>query len=289
MRHDAGERGVEAAPGDLLDAVDRYFDAAPRSGALSEEVGPFTMFVSKTAWTYAARPRVGLDCPIVADDIARLGARCDALGLKLSLEWVHEVTPSLAAAAREAGLTVEPHALFTVAPGDLQPARAPVGARVDLLGPEDARVVAARAVADEAFAAGGTAIGVTGPRERDARIRQIGVEMRHHLAARAAAALTITAVAVDPVDGVVATGSLQPVGATAEIVAVATLPSHRRRGLAAAVTSALVCEADARGVELVVLAAQSDEVGRVYERVGFHRVGTQVAASRPRDALTRPT
>jgi GNAT superfamily N-acetyltransferase len=68
--------------------------------------------------------------------------------------------------------------------------------------------------------------------------------------------------------------SIQP----AEIVGVGTLPSMRRRGLAAAVTSTLAEHAFANGVDLILLSAESKAVAAVYERVGFHRLGTAGAA-----------
>jgi predicted GNAT family acetyltransferase len=78
---------------------------------------------------------------------------------------------------------------------------------------------------------------------------------------------------------VLAVGSHQPVGAVTEIVGVGTLPAARRRGLGAAVTAALVADARARGAELVFLSAGSEAIARVYERLGFVRVGTAGLAS----------
>ena len=43
-------------------------------------------------------------------------------------------------------------------------------------------------------------------------------------------------------------------------------------------TAALVADARARGVGTVFLSAQDDAVARVYERVGFVRVGTACVA-----------
>lgn len=65
-----------------------------------------------------------------------------------------------------------------------------------------------------------------------------------------------------------------PVGGVTEVVGVATLPSARRRGLAALVTAALVRDARTSGVRTVFLSAGSDDVARVYEKVGFVRVAT---------------
>ena len=74
--------------------------------------------------------------------------------------------------------------------------------------------------------------------------------------------------------GPVAAGAHQPVGDVTEIVGVATLPAVRRQGLGGAVTGALVEDALERGVETVFLSAGSDDIARVYARLGFRRVGT---------------
>ena len=66
-----------------------------------------------------------------------------------------------------------------------------------------------------------------------------------------------------------------------EIVGVATLPSARRRGLGTAVTAALIDDARAAGLDTIFLSAASDDVARVYERLGFVRVGHAGMASPP--------
>ena len=58
----------------------------------------------------------------------------------------------------------------------------------------------------------------------------------------------------------------------------ATLPTARRRGLGALVTAALVDDARAGGARTVFLSAGSDDVARVYEKVGFARVATACIA-----------
>ena len=68
------------------------------------------------------------------------------------------------------------------------------------------------------------------------------------------------------------------VGDVAEIAGVATLPVARRRGLGAAVTAALARELRAAGTDLIFLSAGSEEIARVYLRVGFRRVGTACIA-----------
>ena len=78
--------------------------------------------------------------------------------------------------------------------------------------------------------------------------------------------------------GPVATGMHQPVDGVSEVVGVATLPAVRRQGLGGAVTGALVEDALARGVTTVFLSAGSEDIARVYARLGFRRVGTAYVA-----------
>ena len=76
-------------------------------------------------------------------------------------------------------------------------------------------------------------------------------------------------------------GSYQPCDGVAEITGVATLPGYRRRGLAAAVTSALVRDARREGVRTIFLSADDDVVACVYARIGFRIVGTAGEATAP--------
>jgi predicted GNAT family acetyltransferase len=127
--------------------------------------------------------------------------------------------------------------------------------------------------------AGGTETGPQGAAERDTFLGKLDPDLVAHLNDRARRGLTITAVAEDPIEGVVASGSYQPMGEFAEIMAVATLPSARRRGLAGALTALLARHAhDEAGVRTVLLSAQDDDVARVYARVGFQQAGTAHAA-----------
>ena len=73
-------------------------------------------------------------------------------------------------------------------------------------------------------------------------------------------------------------GSHQPVGSVSEIVGVGTLPVYRRQGIATALTALLVDDARRRGVTTVFLSAGRRHVARVYERVGFRRIGTACIA-----------
>ena len=63
-------------------------------------------------------------------------------------------------------------------------------------------------------------------------------------------------------------------GGVCEVTGVGTLPSARRRGIGAALTGRLVQDARERGAAIVFLSAAGDDVARMYERLGFRRVGT---------------
>ena len=94
---------------DVLATLETYYDTAPRASATATGVGPFTLFVrdDPAGWHFYARPRLGLDRPVTVADVDLVRARQRALGVPESLEWVRETTPSLLAAARGSGMTVE--------------------------------------------------------------------------------------------------------------------------------------------------------------------------------------
>jgi predicted GNAT family acetyltransferase len=236
-----------------LERIEAYYDAVPRSAARTEAIGPFTLFVGTGAWPYYARPTLGTAHPFTHGDVDAVRARQRELGVPEALEWVHETTPSLLAAV--SGLEVMQAPLMVLA-GRL-PSAAPEGVTVRMVEAGDPDVAAAVAAQDRGF--GGTGEGVE---DRAAFVRE-----------RLAAGLTRMAVAV--LDGaVVGVGQHQPVGEVTEVVGVATVPEARRRGIAGAVTAALV--ADARA-EVVFLSAGED-AARVYARLGFERRGTACIA-----------
>jgi ribosomal protein S18 acetylase RimI-like enzyme len=233
-----------------------------------EEHGPLRLFVSHgVPWPYYARPAGG---DIGADDVAAVRRRQWTLGLPEAFEWVVDLAPTLGPAARATGLEVEELPLMVLdAPLDA-PA---VDARLRRLDPGDPALAASRAVADIAFGAPGTGRDEAGPARRDAAIASFPERRLGPVRERMAAGLTVTVVAEDG-DGVLAVGSHQPVRGVTEIVGVGTLPAARRRGLGAAVTAALVADARRGGADIVFLSAGSDDIARVYGRLGFERVGT---------------
>jgi ribosomal protein S18 acetylase RimI-like enzyme len=272
----AGRDRTEAGDADLLARIEEYFDAAPRAAADVEQHGALTLFVSRIPWRFYARPRLGLAEDVGADDVAAVRARQRKLGVREAFEWVHETTPSLAGAAAAAGLEVTRVPLLALDAGEWTPASPPAGVTVRMLGAGDAALPAAQAVVELAFAQGLSPhpVGVEERELAQARLGDLGF-----LRERLRSGLTAMAVAESEVDGVLAAGSHQPAGDVTEILAVGTLPVVRRRGIGAAVTGRLVEDARERGVAVVFLSAADDDVARMYERLGFRRLGTACFAS----------
>jgi ribosomal protein S18 acetylase RimI-like enzyme len=259
-----------------LGVLETYYDAAPRPAATTEEIGPFTLFVRTDpgGWPFYARPRLGLDAEITADDVRRTRQRQRELGVPEAIEWVDQTTPSLLGAARAAGLDVAENPLLVLD----EPGGARSGARsgdrggdsggdpahrVRVLGPDDELLLVVVGAIGAGFR-GTDAVEAGDPGTRPDLIR---------------AGLLSMVAAFDESGEVVGGGSHGVRGATTEVTGIAVLPRARRRGLGAAITRALVADARGRGVETVFLSAQDDAVARVYEQVGFVRVGTACVAS----------
>ena len=261
-----------------IDAADAYLDAAPRPDADAVDAGAFTLFVSRTPWSYYARPRRAHRRRIKASDLDVVAATCESHGVEISMEWVCDLQPELAAVAAGWGLEVRTHALMVVGPADvIAPYHGDV--RMRIVDAEEPALLVGRSVADVSFAHGGTQVAPPGLPERDAAVADLSPTLVEHLRSRAGRGLTITAVAELEGEGVVSVGSYQPIGPTAELLAIATLPSFRRRGIAAGLTSFLVGHAATNGVSMVLLSAEDDDVARIYRRVGFTQVATAGAAN----------
>ncbi|MDH4111574.1 MAG: GNAT family N-acetyltransferase [Actinomycetota bacterium] len=263
---------------DLLHRIDAYLDQAPRTGALTEEIGPFTLFLNEGhGWRYYARPTPGTSGHTV-DDVRAVRRRQRDLAQPEAIEWIGELTPEVDGAAAADGMVVVAHPLMVLA-DDARP-QVPHGeVDVAIVEPDD-DLATLSAVAEVAFASPGTAIGTPGAAHAIAAAGTQNPDTVAFQRGRMLAGLTVAAAA--RVSGaIVAVGWHQPLHGATEIVGVATLPAFRRRGLGAAVTGTLVADALARGVETVFLSADDDDVARVYEKVGFRRVGTANAASVP--------
>ncbi|MDW5323149.1 GNAT family N-acetyltransferase [Plantactinospora sp. KLBMP9567] len=266
-----------------FDRLERFYDAVPRDGAHTENFGGLVLFVRNGAgWPFYARPRLGATEPPSAADVTAVRQRQRDLGLPETFEWVHENHPDLLAVARSAGLAVLEAPLMVLDPAALPPPENLAAARVRILDPAAptfaADVAARRAVAAVGFAAPGTEVGVAGPAARDTALVELPVDSLDEERTRTAAGRRISAVVELPGQGPVASGMALRVDDVAEIAGIATLPTARRRGLGAAVTAALARRLLDDGTNLVFLSAGSEEIARVYLRVGFRRIGTACIA-----------
>ncbi|MCZ7436405.1 GNAT family N-acetyltransferase [Micromonospora sp. WMMC241] len=274
---------MDVVRADVLDRLERFYDAVPRDGARTEEFDSLVLFVRDGAgWPFYARPRLdATDAPTLAE-VTAVRARQRELGLPEAFEWVHEHQPDLLAVARSAGLTVLEAPLMLLEADRLPDPATLSDVPVRVLDPGDpgfaADIALRRAVAAVGFAHGGTARGDAGPAERDAALARLDVDALEEEAARVADGRRVSVLAATPEDGTLASGMAMRVGDVAEIAGVATLPSARRRGLGAAVTATLARELRAAGTDLIFLSAGSEEIARVYLRVGFRRVGTACIA-----------
>ncbi|MGW5129096.1 GNAT family N-acetyltransferase [Streptomyces sp. NPDC004069] len=266
---------------ELLDRLEQYYDAVPRSGARAEDFGPLTLFIREgQGWPFYARPSLGCSGAVSAADVHRVRARQRELGIPESFEWVAETAPALRAAVEQAGLAVQEHPLMVLGPDVPNPAVPEVadGVVVRTVGPDDPALPSALAVPHLAFAGPGTGGGSAGLAELGEAVRgRAGDGSVERAATRILAGLTRVAAAVE--DGTaLCAGQHQPVGAVTEIVGVGTLPTARRRGLAHAVTAVLVADARSQGIETVFLSAGDDDVARIYTRLGFSSVATALIA-----------
>ncbi len=250
----------------LIDAIERYYDAAPRATARTEAIGPFTLFVETSGGgEYYARPTAGSTASTgyTAADVANVRLRQQELGVPEALEWVEDVSPGVGTAVAATGLAVHRYPLLVL--DALVPHEAPEGFRVGLVDPAHDDLAALRGVAELAFTHLGTASGPQGAAD------VVADSSRSEATRRRIETGRTVMVGVWADGACVGVGSANPVGGVAEIVGVGVVPALRRRGVARAVVSALVAELGRRGVGGVFLSASDADVARVYEASGFRR------------------
>ncbi|MEU8995422.1 hypothetical protein AB0C95_11565 [Streptomyces caniferus] len=124
----------------LLERLEHYYDAVPRSGARPENFGALTLFVrAGRGWPFSVRPALGRRGEVRAADVHRVRLRQRELGVPESFEWVAETAPALRAAVEQAGLFVRAYPLMALGPDAPTPDVPPVADGVVLrtVGPGD--------------------------------------------------------------------------------------------------------------------------------------------------------
>jgi ribosomal protein S18 acetylase RimI-like enzyme len=262
------------ARADLLTRIDAYYDTAPRATARPEEHGSLVLFVAERGWPFYARPRLVRDTEPTADEIREVLARQSELNVPLALEWVHDTAPLMADSARAAGMTVDECPMLVLE--SLLESRDPDGL-VRLVDADDPAVGPVQAAIRVAFATPGTAIAEAGVAERDASSSGAARRLDFTVDGLREGLTVLVGAFVDD-SGAVGGGSHNPRGQVSEMVGVGVLPAFRRRGLAGAVAHLLARQALDNGVTTVFCGAESIDVARVYEGVGFRRIGTTCTA-----------
>ena len=260
-----------------LRRCDDYLDAVAALACDAVDVGALRAFVSLAPWPYYVRPRPGGDLTgpgsITADEVRCAAEVLRDAGQPVSFEWVEQLAPTLEGLLCGLGYTAQRHPLLVreLGPRDATTSTASTVAVARLLEADSPDLAVALVVQQIGFDTAGTAPGPTGPVERDARA--IEESLVEHVRSRIGEGSSVVAVVEHGTDGIIACGWHQPLGDVTEIVGVATLPSHRRRGAAGALLDALVADAVTRGVTLAILSAGDEDVARIYEGSGFTRVG----------------
>jgi len=265
------------------DAPARVAAYLQSSNARGERIGPFLVgFTPHTAspWLNYAVPVHGAS-PTPAD-VAALVGEFERRGLLPRLEYLPATAPDVEPALAAAGFTVEGRPpLLVCAPGDLLAAPAADGVRCEL--------ATDRGVLHEVLRMQHEAYEEPAPPTEHDVDRIVGYVERGGLIAVARDTLggdTTGGTAGGGTAGgtagavVGAAQTTRAVGGVAELAAVAVAASHRRRGIAAAVSAFVTAAAHDRGADLVWLEAAGPAEQRVYERVGYHRVGEKLYLSR---------
>ncbi|MEE3917884.1 GNAT family N-acetyltransferase [Micromonospora sp. BRA006-A] len=274
---------MDLARADVLARLERFYDAVPRDGARTEDHGALVLFVRDGAgWPFYARPRLdATDAPTLAD-VTAVRARQRELGLPEAFEWVHEHQPDLLAVARSAGLSVLEAPLMPLEPERLpDPGRSatyrcgcwtpatPASRRTSRCAGRSRRSASPTAAPRAATPdrPSGTPASPSWTWRRWRRRRPGSptggasrCSPRHPTRARSPAGWRCGS----------ATWRRSP-----------GWPRCRPRGsarLGAAVTATLARQPRAAGTDLIFLSAGSEDIARVYLRVGFRRIGTACIA-----------
>jgi ribosomal protein S18 acetylase RimI-like enzyme len=249
----------------ILERIEAQLLRGLATGSEAHETAAFRVFL----WAhgdvfYRNRAAPVRRIPEWQNAIAEMSSVFTRAGRVPRLEFLQERWPDLAPALEHAGFRLEMEA----------PVMALVPAAEDDQPVPDIRLLdhgTSFHLIGRLLARAEAAFGMPG-REQDPReISQMAREI--------ASGTTMTAACVlegEPV----AAASLIGVGPEAELAGVWTDPEHRRRGLAHAVCRRLLTSYASRGGELVWLSAGDDKSERLYRRLGFVPMATQLNYAR---------
>ncbi len=243
-----------------------YLRESARQRYEAVAIPPFTLFFHPTEaashYNYAIP-----DEPVGGDLGASLSELCQAFasrGRQPRFEFIAGFAPDLAPALQVAGFVEESRAILMICtPETYRPAPEVPDLTVTILG-EDTSLTdmgAVMAVQHEGFS-------------MTSRDPVSDAEAAEFLKWLAGTTFFLARLEGEPVSA----GSLiAPLDGLAEVAGIATRPAYRRRGIATVITDYTLRTAFARGVEIALLTAGDEQAGRVYERVGFLRVGMALA------------
>ena len=244
----------------LLRQIDAYLNAVPRAVSDVEEIGPFTLFFRRDSpmpEINYARPTAPLSGDL-CEEISRVRRAFAARSLPCRWEFLADLFPEFPDLLMQNGFPEPiPRPLMVVTLKTFRPETSAI-AEIRPIGREETRAVG-RAV-HEAFREY-----MTEPDTSDSEPPDF---FRSSL--ERGAGVYAAFVEGQPVAG----GVHSPIGDTTEVAGIGTLPAFRRRGIAGALTTALVADAFDRGCACVFLSAADESVQRVYARIGFEKIGT---------------
>jgi hypothetical protein len=219
-----------------LELVEAHVQAVSARDAEIVQVGGFTVFLGEDRPAFAA-PRVGEVAALedLSATVAELRALFSARGLPVRVEYTALLHPALSTQLERAGLVLdEGSALFVCQKARFQPPPARVEIQCSWASDRDEDLAFVASMMRQGF---------------DIHEGPVTAEDVAALRGGAQAGLRY---AVAKVTGLpAATGTLWPVGPTAELSSVSTMPTMRRRGAARALMSFMVSAHFAAGGELV--------------------------------------
>ena len=245
---------------DLLERLQAGTLALAGRGRETVRVGPFTAFVDHRRtlkfFSFAVPDRgVGAEAVTSLDAVAAAFSERRRTG---RIELVDELTPALPAAIEAAGWSLSERVPIMVCTPD---------SLVTPPAPEGIEVIVPDADSQEHIVAGWhRTLGIAFEDESDVEDAEVQVWRERAPTSFYAAALSG--------GEVVGTAAASPLSlGNSEVGAVATLPEHRRRGIAGTLTARVTAAAFAAGAEIVWLTSFPDAES-IYAQAGFSVVGT---------------